>query len=170
MSLAAAFPARTGRLDPRVVAGTWYVTRTSLPLWRRLDNPSVTYAPLPDGRVVDTVRATAGGRPRLIVGLDRPLHPSPGHGPDGEGRFEWRGLAFPTRFTPSRWEVLAHDPAGAEWAVTVFAPTPFTPAGLDVYTRAPRLLPDLETSLLRLLETLPQARAFVPRLFAPRHD
>lgn len=166
MSLAASFPARTGQLDPRVVAGTWYVTRTSLPLWRRLDNPSVTYAPLPDGRVVDTVRATAGGRPRLIVGLDRPLD----HEPDGEGRFEWRGLAFPTRFTPSRWEVLAHDPAGAVWAVTVFARTPFTPAGLDVYTRAPRLLPDLETALLRLLETLPQARAFVPRLFAPRHD
>lgn len=160
MSLAASFPARTG-LDPRVVAGTWYVTRTSLPLWRRLDNPSVTYAPLPGGQVVDTVRAAAAGRPRLIVGLDRPL---------GDGRFEWRGLSFPTRFTPSRWEVLAHDPQAQTWAVTVFARTPFTPAGLDVYTRAPRLLPDLEPPLLRLLETLPQAQPFVPRLFAPRHD
>lgn len=166
MSLAATLPGRDGSpdaggLDPRVLSGTWYVTRTSLPLWRRLHNPSVTYAPLPDGRVVDTVRATAGGRPRLIVGLDRPL---------GGARFEWRGLGFPTRLTPSRWEVLAHDPEAAEWAVTVFARTPFTPAGLDVYTRAPRLLPDLEAPLLRLLGTLPEARPFLPRLFAPRHD
>lgn len=166
MSLAAAFPGRTGRLDPHAVTGTWYVTRTSLPLWRRLDNPSVTYALLPDGRVVDMVRATAAGRPRLIVGLDRPL----GHGAAAAGRFEWRGLTLPTCLTPSRWELLAHDPQAQVWAVTVFAPTLFTPAGLDVYTRTPRLLPDLEAPLLRLLDTLPQARPFLARLFAPRHD
>lgn len=160
-SLSLSFPAQTGGLPPGVLTGTWYVTRTSLPLWRALDNPSITYAPLPGGLVSDTVRCTRRGRERFICGLDTPL--------TTPGAFEWRGVTPLTRFTPSRWEVLACDPAGAACLVTLFAATPFTPAGLDLCTRRPWLLPDDELALLRALAGLEQAAAYLPRLFAPRH-
>ncbi|WP_155297748.1 hypothetical protein [Deinococcus kurensis] len=141
-----------------VLSGTWFVVRTSLPLWRARDNPSVTYAPLPDGRVVDTVRFTRRGRPGLIVGLDSPL---PG------GGWAWRGVSLLTRFTVSRWQVLA---AGDGWAVTVFERTPFTPAGLDVYARAPELTPEQQREVEAALDGLPAAQPFRAALFSPRHD
>ncbi|MBZ9711730.1 hypothetical protein [Deinococcus multiflagellatus] len=144
--------------DRAVLSGTWFVVRTSLPLWRTRDNPSVTYAPLPDGRVVDTVRFTRRGRLGLIVGLDRPL---PG------GGWEWRGLSLLTRWTPSRWQVLH---AEEDWAVTVFARTPFTPAGLDVYARTRTLSPGQEIRVHEMLRGLSGARPFLAGLFSPVHD
>ncbi|GHF99115.1 hypothetical protein GCM10017783_08960 [Deinococcus piscis] len=155
-------PVETDTLPPTALNGTWFVTRTSLPLWRALDNPSITYAPLPGGQVSDTVRATRRGRERLICGLDTPL--------STPGAFEWRGVTPLTRLAPSRWEVLACDPAGARWLVTLFAATPFTPAGLDFCTREPWLLPDDELALHRALAGVERAAPYLPRLFAPRHD
>lgn len=146
-------------MDPeRVLTGTWFVTRSSLPLWRVWDEPSVTYAPLPGGTVVDTVRAVRGDRVRLITGLDMPL---------GDGRYDWRGLTPLTRLAVSLWEVIAADPADV-WAVTLFDRTPFTPPGQGVYSRTPRLLPDDEAAALRSVEGHPAARRFWPELFAPR--
>lgn len=141
-----------------VLSGTWFVVRTSLPLWRARDNPSVTYAPLPDGRVVDTVRFTRRERPGLIVGLDSPL---PG------GGWAWRGVSLLTRFTVSCWRVLA---AGDDWAVTVFERTPFTPAGLDVYARTPTLSAAQEGEVQAALDGLPAAQPFRAALFSPVHD
>lgn len=144
---------------PPVLTGTWFVTRTSLPMWRRWAQPTITYTPLPGGDVLDTVRSVRRGKVRLIVGIDRPL---------GQDGYEWRGLAPLTKLVRSRWEVLAADPAG-EWAVTLFEHTPFTPAGLDVYTRKPWLLPDTEAEILRLLGKNGKARPFLPLLFTPSH-
>ncbi|MDK2011241.1 MULTISPECIES: hypothetical protein [unclassified Deinococcus] len=141
-----------------VVTGTWFVVRTSLPLWRTRDNPSVTYAPLPDGRVVDTVRFTRRGRPGLIIGLDSP---QPG------GGWAWRGVSLLTRFTVSRWQVLA---AGDGWAVTVFKRTPFTPVGLDVYARTPSLSAAQAQEVEAALDGLAGAQPFRAALFSPRHD
>ncbi len=146
------------RVTEAVVTGSWFVVRTSLPLWRTRDNPSVTYAPLPDGRVVDTVRFTRRGRPGLIIGVDTPL-------PDGG--WAWRGVSHLTRFTVSRWRVLA---AGDGWAVTVFERTPFTPAGLDVYARTPALTAAQEQEVVAALDDLPAAQPFRAALFSPRHD
>ncbi|MBZ9752350.1 hypothetical protein K7W42_15975 [Deinococcus sp. HMF7604] len=144
--------------SPAVLSGTWFVVQTSLPLWHTRQNPSVTYAPLPDGRVVDTVRFTRRGQPSLIVGLDQPL---PG------GGWEWRGVSLLTRFTPSRWQV-AHAADG--WAITVFARTPFTPAGLDVYARTPSLTAAQQTEVEAVLATLPIAQPYLRHLFSPVHD
>ncbi|NTY02356.1 hypothetical protein [Deinococcus sp. JMULE3] len=141
-----------------VLTGTWFVVRTSLPLWRTRDNPSVTYAPLPDGRVVDTVRFTRGGRAGLIIGVDTPF-------PDGG--WAWRGVSLLTRFTVSRWRVLA---AGDGWAITVFERTPFTPAGLDVYARTPALTAAQVQELEAALDGLPAAQPFRAALFSPQHD
>lgn len=133
------------------VSGTWYVVRTSLPFWRRRTDPSVTYAPLPDGRVVDTVRYLSRGRPKLVVGVDVP---------DGE-EWVWRGITPLTRLTSSRWQVVQ---AQDEWALTHFEKTLFTPEGWDVYCRAPQVTASSEEALHKAL-----ARHDVPDLFAPRH-
>ncbi len=145
-------------MTDRVLTGTWFVVRTSLPLWRTRDNPSVTYAPLPGGRVVDTVRFTRRGRPGLIIGLDTP---QPG------GGWAWRGVSVLTRFTVSRWRVLAD---GDGWAVTLFEQTPFTPAGLDVYARTPTLSDPQKQEVEAALDSLPAAQSFRGALFSPLHD
>ena len=96
----------------------------------RGQSPSVTYADLPDGRVLDAVHYRKGGRDRLVLGADTVV---------GDG-FRWRGLTPLTRLTSSRWRVVAVDEEAAEpadrWAVTAFEKTLFTPAGVDVYCRA----------------------------------
>lgn len=120
--------------DP--VDGTWHIVATSLPFWRKRSDPAVTYAGLPDGRVLDAVTYRAGDRDRILLGADTR---------DGDG-FVWRGLTPLTRLTSSRWRVVssdeaAEDPAG-RWAVTSFEKTLFTPAGVDVYCRAPRISDD----------------------------
>ncbi|MDO4264195.1 MAG: hypothetical protein Q4C67_08345, partial [Deinococcus sp.] len=86
------------------------------------------------------------------------------------GAFEWRGVTPLTRLTPSRWEVLACDPGGTRTLVTLFAATPFTPAGLDICTREPWLLPDEELALLRALAAVERAAPYLPALFSPRQE
>lgn len=119
--------------DP--VSGTWYIVATSLPFWRRRTDPAVTYAPLPDGRVLDTVTYRSRGRSRIVLGADTRA---------GDG-WSWRGLTPLTRLTSSRWRVEASGSTGDgpehEWAVTSFEKTLFTPAGVDVYCRAPQITP-----------------------------
>ncbi len=96
-----------------VLGGTWFVVRTTLPMWHEWHSPSLRYMPRPDGKLVDTVRAGRQGKTRRILGIDTPL-PEP-------GAYEWRGGTPPTRWTPSHWKVAAHDPAGT-WLVSLFAP------------------------------------------------
>jgi len=123
--------------DP--VSGTWFIVATSLPFWRRRTDPAVTYAPLPDGRVLDAVTYRSRGRSRVVLGADTR---------DGsvEGGWSWRGLTPLTRLTGSRWRVVASGTTGDGpdhvWAVTSFERTLFAPAGTDVYCRAPRISPE----------------------------
>lgn len=140
--------------------GTWFVVRTSLPLWRRRTDPSITYGPLPDGRVRDTVRYRSRGRWRTIEGIDRWLDDAP-------GAIEWRGTGALTRWTTSRWSILSYD---EPWMVIHFSRTPFTPAGVDILWREPA--PDAAdvAAVEALLAGLPEATPFAKRLFAPRHS
>lgn len=106
--------------------GTWHVLETSLPLWRSRRRPTVTYGALPDGTLIDVVAyVTRRGVNRRIIGIDRRL-------PDGGWR--WRGVGVVTRFVRSDWRFVAGD-ATEGWAVTAFARTPFTSAGIDLYFR-----------------------------------
>ena len=141
------------------VAGTWFIVETSLPFWRHRSAPSVTYADLPDGRVLDAVHYRTRGRDRLVLGADTRVS-------DG---FRWRGLTPLTRLTSSRWRIVALDERaespGDRWAVTAFEKTLFTPAGVDVYCRAEQIS---EASLATARASLTgDLAAFVPRLFAP---
>lgn len=53
----------------------------------------------------------------------------------------------------SRWQIIGFDPK-SQWAVTYFASTLFTPAGIDVYTRTPDgLTPELFEEIKAALKT-----------------
>lgn len=114
--------------DP--INGTWHIVATSLLFWKSRSAPAVTYAPLPDGRILDAVTYVRDGKERLVLGVDER---------DGTG-FVWRGLQLVTTWTTSRWRVVAADETASavedRWAVTAFEKTMFTPAGVDIYCRA----------------------------------
>lgn len=109
---------------------------------------SITYTPLSDtGSSQETVRfddlveyysssAKPGSKPSTVAGTDHTL---------AVGRFKWRGNGLLV-IASSRWQVLGCDTSDAEgshpWAVTFFEKTLFTPAGLDIYARSARGLPE----------------------------
>lgn len=68
-------------------------------------------------------------QPKSVKGIDTP---------DGEGAWNWRGKGL-LKIASSHWEVLGwgeRDVLGEKerWVVTWFAPSLFTPAGLDLYS------------------------------------
>ncbi|KAH9855181.1 hypothetical protein C2E23DRAFT_724647 [Lenzites betulinus] len=144
-------------LDLEAFMGTWHVTYSTLPLWKDKKDVTITYALKPGGKEVqfdDTVEYRAHGAdatsaPSRITGVDTlvtsPTSPAAAGTPPAPTRYKWRGKGWLAVAT-SRWAVLgcSADPSPANahaWAVTYFAKTLFTPAGLDVYARTPRGLP-----------------------------
>ena len=110
-----------------------------------------------------SIAASASSRPSRVLGVDTldPASPT---------RFKWRGKGL-LLIASSRWHLLGYhspvhgpgpdpDPAFAAdappaWAVTFFEKTLFTPAGLDIYARAPEGLPaDLHAAIVRALHAL----------------
>lgn len=140
----------------RLLHGTWHIRLTSLPMWRKRRSPTLNYLPLPDASVVDVVAWKGRRRLRTIVGRDRPL---------GDG-WQWRGAGFVTRWTPSRWSLVAWDEAG-QWAVSRFERTPFTPAGADVIFRDPDPDPALVEAALTACREHPKTARLAGMLFAP---
>ena len=64
-------------------------------------------------------------QPKSIKGIDTP---------DGDGAWNWRGRGW-LKVASSHWEVLGWgEKDGEKWVVTWFAPSLFTPAGLDIYS------------------------------------
>jgi hypothetical protein len=124
------------------LTGSWHVTHSSLPLWRGKRNVVITYtatAASGSGRArLDDVVAyqTAGSAERkTVAGVDTAS-------PDAPGAWHWRGKGW-LRIASSRWQLLGHGelPDGGRWAVTYFAKTLFTPAGVDLYARERAGLP-----------------------------
>ncbi|ETW81059.1 hypothetical protein HETIRDRAFT_427868 [Heterobasidion irregulare TC 32-1] len=114
-----------------------------------------------------SIAASASSRPSRVLGVDTldPASPT---------RFKWRGKGL-LIIASSRWHLLGYhspvpspspspgtgpDPTVAadappSWAVTFFEKTLFTPAGLDIYARAPEGLPaDLHAAIVRALHAL----------------
>ena len=111
-------------VDPGVpfeAEGTWVVEASTFPMWLdgRRSCPTFRYDPRADGKIDDTVRFVRRDREPAIRGVDRRL---------GPGAFAWRGKGL-LGIATSRWTVRHVE---EEWAVLTFAPTLFTPAGLDV--------------------------------------
>ncbi|KAF4593627.1 hypothetical protein EYR40_008415 [Pleurotus pulmonarius] len=139
----------TETLVPPEVAfleGTWHVIYSTLPMWRSKRNVRITYTSISgtgtgDGgpqRIDDLVTYQSIGSEKVqsVRGVDTAVT---GGGVDGWA-WHWRGKGW-LMIASSRWEVLGYGPGdeeeGEKWAVTYFAKTLFTPAGLDIYSRSP---------------------------------
>ncbi|KAM3086476.1 hypothetical protein ACMFMG_000608 [Clarireedia jacksonii] len=120
---------------------TWSVTHSTLPMWRSAKNVRITYkiippskpgsAPLLDDEVTSVpTTKTWMPQPKSIQGIDTA---------DGDGAWNWRGKGW-LKMASSHWEVLGwgERDIGEEekerWVVTWFAPSMFTPQGLDIYS------------------------------------
>ncbi|MCJ1444866.1 MAG: hypothetical protein MMC23_005369 [Stictis urceolatum] len=124
------------------LAGQWWVTHTSLPLWKDKRNVTITYKTLPADkhgvvRIEDTsgYQASNSDKVKTIVGADTPVDGDP-------GAFDWRGYGW-LKVASSHWEILGWGEveAGGQWVATYFQKTLFTPAGVDVYSRSKEGLP-----------------------------
>jgi hypothetical protein len=132
--------------------GTWYVTHTSLPLWKNCRNVNITYTRLPkDDQGVERIDDLVTYQPKnsdkikTVHGVDAPK--------DQASAWEWRGKGL-LMIASSNWELLGYGdlPNGHQWAVTYFAKTLFTPEGIDIYSRKKEGLPEeaiegIQTSL-----------------------
>ncbi|PSS25314.1 hypothetical protein M430DRAFT_200720 [Amorphotheca resinae ATCC 22711] len=137
--------------------GTWSVTHSTLPMWRKAKNVRITYKIIPSTNpssptlLDDEVRSepiqwSLLPQPKSIRGIDTP---------DGEGSWNWRGKGW-LKIASSHWELLGWGERGDEkWAVTWFAPSLFTPAGLDIYSsRKEGMSEVLYKDILQALERL----------------
>ena len=120
---------------PDWLAGRWYITHSSLPLWKDKRDVAIDYTLLPaDASGVSKVEDTTSYRPldsttvKTIRGADTPR--------DGrhQGIYDWRGYGW-LKVASSHWEILGHGEGegGRQWMVTHFHKTLFTPEGIDIY-------------------------------------
>ncbi|RFU30608.1 hypothetical protein B7463_g5743, partial [Scytalidium lignicola] len=125
--------------------GTWVVTHSTLPMWRKAKNVRITYKIIPpsdpskpvlldDEVCSEPTQKTLMPQPKSIKGIDTPA---------GDGAWNWRGKGL-LMVASSHWEVLGWGERDAvtsdgekvkeRWVVTWFAPSLFTPAGVDLYS------------------------------------
>ncbi|KAF9808930.1 hypothetical protein IEO21_07695 [Rhodonia placenta] len=163
-------------IDLERFMGTWHVIQSTLPLWKSRKDVTITYTLKPSEhdptQIDDLVEYRSKSDSPIskrssVVGVDTLVSPSgtsedaPSNAP--KTRWKWRGKGW-LMIATSRWQILgchlhsggtaddtSNDP---EWALTYFEKTLFTPAGLDIYSRAPSGLP---TALLG--EILTKAKA-----------
>ncbi len=131
-------------VDLEKLQGVWFVVRTNLEMWKTKRSPQITYTNLScsSSRTTfdDTVRYydNADAESRNIIstisGVDtEQTCPSK----CAHSVFQWRGNCL-LKLITSDWHLAAASPS-YDWAITVFEATPFTAAGLDVYSREPFL-------------------------------
>lgn len=141
-----------------MLQGTWHVVASSLGMWQRRSEPSITYAPLPDGRISDTVLSHGRRGWSTIAGIDERQR---------DGSYVWRGVQPLTLLVRSRWRVLLHD---EPFAAIRFERTPFTAAGIDVLARDAGADADAVAGITARLRSEPDARAWVDRLRPTRRS
>ncbi|KZV80873.1 hypothetical protein EXIGLDRAFT_730156 [Exidia glandulosa HHB12029] len=120
------------------IMGKWHVVRSSLPMWKGKKDVTLTYTPIKPTTdplsFKDLVEYRGEGKPATST-------PSSVKGVDhqqGAARFEWRGSGW-LKIATSKWELIGY---GGQWAVSFFAKTLFTPAGIDILVRTPGELAD----------------------------
>ena len=137
------------------MAGHWHIVYTSLPLWKDKRNVTEDYAAIePDASGIVRIDDTASyqklnsDKIHTIHGIDTPT-------PGADGAFDWRGKGW-LKIASSHWEILGWGDLGdgAQWIVTYFSKTLFTPAGIDIYSRTKEGLSEkaLDDILSRLKE------------------
>ncbi|KAG8954663.1 histidinolphosphatase [Tulasnella sp. 424] len=138
---------------------SWAVVASTLPLWKNRKNVTITYQPKEGGGAAsdfldiiefNNVKSDPKKPPTKIVGADKNENPTALETDDSQSseenaaKFKWRGKG-PLAISSSKWQILgyflAEDPArrDEDWVVTYFGKTLFTPAGLDIYVRSPKV-------------------------------
>ncbi|KAF7303291.1 RFX-type winged-helix domain-containing protein [Mycena kentingensis (nom. inval.)] len=161
----------------QLVGDPWLVVASTLPLWKNRKNVRITYSPIPhepettfDDLVEYNDRtAKPGSAPSTVKGIDRLKA-------GATGQWKWRGKGL-LMIASSHWQLLglnanASD-AEPQWAVTYFASTLFTPAGLDIYARSKEALTDeFVEGLVKELEGIPAVKKLVENggMFRIPHD
>ncbi|KAF9700904.1 hypothetical protein EKO04_000891 [Ascochyta lentis] len=148
------------------LTGSWNVTHSTLPMWKKSRNVRITYTALPtrtNGLVeIDDVVSYQGvnkskKRVSTVRGVDKASSP-PSSSPSAPApatteaqevereekaspSYTWRGRGL-LMIATSKWEILGwgdEAETGNQWVVTFFQKTLFTPAGVDVYARRGQL-------------------------------
>ncbi|EUC48310.1 hypothetical protein COCMIDRAFT_2756 [Bipolaris oryzae ATCC 44560] len=153
------------------LSGSWNVTHSTLPMWKKNRNVRITYTPVtsstpPQIDDVVTYQGLNSDALKTVRGLDKPFDvPNTAPPADAEGGaaggiaslgYNWRGKGWLVIAT-SKWEILGYgdeQDTGNSWVVTYFAKTLFTPAGIDFYSRkgnlAPQTIDDIKAGLAGL--------------------
>ncbi|KAL2829781.1 hypothetical protein BDW59DRAFT_142021 [Aspergillus cavernicola] len=135
------------------IIGTWHVTHSSLLLWKGKRNVNITYELLSSDsssvtKIDDLVsyQAIDSETIKTVHGVDTPT-------PGNQGAWDWRGKGW-LMIASSHWECLGfgHTDDDTLWMVTYFAKTLFTPAGIDIYSRDKKGLP--QTTIDGILKAL----------------
>lgn len=134
------------------LSGTWNVTHSTLPMWKKNRNVRITYTPIESTTPTQiddlvTYQPLNSTSIKTVKGVDRPFEvPNTEVNGDAGGAsmaYHWRGKGW-LMIASSKWEVLGYgdeEGTGNGWVVTYFAKTLFTPAGVDFYSRKGNLTP-----------------------------
>ncbi|KAL6716805.1 hypothetical protein ACLMJK_004717 [Lecanora helva] len=133
---------------PAWLKGTWHVTHSTLPMWKSKRNVTITYEPLPPSSPsiaqdeTDKFESTVAYQTLSSEKVKTVKGTETSSGKD-TGAYDWRGKGW-LIIASSHWEVLGYGELEGEqqWAVTYFAKTLFTPAGIDIYSRTKEGLPE----------------------------
>ncbi|EPS41499.1 hypothetical protein H072_4593 [Dactylellina haptotyla CBS 200.50] len=139
-------------LKPQDLLKTWWVTTSTLPMWKSAKNITITYTPVPSSNYIDDIihynprdsppASEEGAKPTVksIHGVDYPLSETP-----TDLSYKWRGKGW-LFIATSRWQVVGYGGRdvkevdgvleGVEWVLTFFEKSLFTPAGVDIMTVA----------------------------------
>ena len=165
------FPSDFVPPTPEYLTGTWHVTHSTLPLWKSKRNVNLTYTQLSPSSSglsrlddVASYQTLSSDKIQTIHGIDKA---SP-------GGWDWRGTGW-LKVASSHWEILGYGEldGGDRWAVSYFAKTMFTPAGIDVLSRKKEgVAADVLEAVKRALEELQDegVRKLASGLFEVRRD
>ncbi|KAF3927686.1 hypothetical protein ABW21_db0203558 [Orbilia brochopaga] len=146
-----AFPSSTlPGLTPQSLLKTWWVTTSTLPMWKSAKNITITYSAVPStpsaiddmihyqSRSSDATSSSTPAPVKSIHGVDHPLTENP-----TDLSYKWRGKGW-LMIATSRWQVVGYGGRdvrdvdgvleGIEWVLTYFEKSLFTPAGVDIMT------------------------------------
>lgn len=113
------------------IHGQWHVLHSTLPMWKKSRNVSITYTPLDtqpgawDNLV--TYQPISSDKQKTVRGIESPH-------PDVPAKWKWRGKGM-LKIASSEWEVLGWGEDEGGWMVIWFEKTLFTPEGMDLLGR-----------------------------------
>ena len=107
-------------------------------MWKSKRNVTISYNPIPHPDASSPIQKLEdivsyqpldSNKQKTVIGIDTVGNST--------GEWSWRGKGW-LKIASSHWEVLGWGDleGGGQWAVTYFAKTMFTPAGIDIYARA----------------------------------